>query len=216
VGDERNGRICVLLADSHAPTRAGLRLALERGGFAVCAVAADADGAVEDAERERPQVCLLDVRLHGGGIAAAARITAKLPETAVVMLAAAEDDLDLFDALRAGASGYLSKDTNPERLPAILGGVLRGEAALSRRLAARVIAEFRARDRRQVAIADASGVALTGREGEVLDLMLQGLGTRDIARRLFIAPGTVRTHVAAVLRKLHVPDREAARRLLSR
>src|SRR4051794_28640403 len=109
---ERNGRICVLVADSHAPTRAGLRLALEGGGFSVCAEAADADAAVEAAERERPQVCLLDVRIAGGGISAAARITARVPETAVVMLAATEDDLDLFDALRAGASGYLIKDTN--------------------------------------------------------------------------------------------------------
>jgi DNA-binding NarL/FixJ family response regulator len=214
VRDEGSGHIHVLVADSHAPTRAGLRLALERGGFTVCAEVDDADAAVEAAERERPQVCLLDVRIGGGGIAAAAHITAKLPETAVVMLAAAEDDLELFDALRAGASGYLLKDINPDRVPAILRGVLRGEAALSRRLAARVITEFRARGRRQLAVAGAAGVTLTGREGEVLDLMLQGLETGDIARRLYIAPGTVRTHVAAVLRKLHVPDREAALRLL--
>jgi len=212
--DEGCGLIRVLVGDSHAPTRAGLRLALERGGLAVCAEVDEADAAVEAAERERPQVCLLDVRMFGGGIAAAARITARLPETAVVMLAAAEDDLELFDALRAGASGYLLKDIDPDRVPAILRGVLRGEAALSRRLAAHVIAEFRARGRRHFAIADAAGVTLTGREGEVLDLMLQGLETGDIARRLYIAPGTVRTHVAAVLRKLHVPDREAALRLL--
>jgi DNA-binding NarL/FixJ family response regulator len=214
--EESSGRIRVLVGDSHAPTRVGLRLALERGGVSVCAEVDDADAAVEAAERERPQVCLLDVRMFGGGIAAAARITAKLPETAVVMLAAAEDDLELLDALRAGASGYLLKDIDPDRVPAILRGVLRGEAALSRRLAARVIAEFRARERRHLAIAGAAGVTLTGRQGEVLDLMLQGLETGDIARRLYIAPGTVRTHVAAVLRKLHVSDREAALRLLRR
>jgi DNA-binding NarL/FixJ family response regulator len=214
--DEGSARTRVLVGDSHAPTRAGLRLALERGGLSVCAEVDEADAAVEAAERERPQICLLDVRMFGGGIAAAARITAKLPEAAVVMLAAAEDELELFDALRAGASGYLLKDTDPDRVPAILCGVLRGEAALSRRLAARVIAEFRARGQRHLAIADAAGVTLTGREGEVLDLMLQGLETGDIAQRLYIAPGTVRTHVAAVLRKLHVSDREAALRLLRR
>jgi DNA-binding NarL/FixJ family response regulator len=212
-----NGNVRILLADPHPPRREGLRLALQGDGFSVCAEAADADAAVAAALRERPQVCLLDARLPGGGISASARITAKLPETAVVVIAASEDDADLFDALRAGASGYLLQDTNPERLPAIVRGVLHGEAALSRRLAARVIAEFRARSRRrELAMADAPAVTLTGRESEVLDLLLEGLDTGEIARRLFIAPGTVRTHVAAVLRKLHVRDREAALRLLAR
>ena len=207
----------VLVADSHPPRREGLRLTLARGGFEVCAEADDADAAVEAALRVRPQLCLVDERLRGGGIAAAGRITSSLPESPVVVLAADESERGLFDALRAGASGYLLQDTNPERLPAVLRGVLRGEAALSRRLAARVIAEFRARGRRrELAVADAPAVTLTGRESEVLDLLLEGLGTAEIARRLFISPGTVRTHVAAVLRKLHVRDREAALRLLAR
>jgi DNA-binding NarL/FixJ family response regulator len=95
--------------------------------------------------------------------------------------------------------------------------VLRGEAALSRRLVARLIDEFRERgDRKRLTIAGGRSVELTGRESEVLDLLLQGLSTLDIAGRLFISPGTVRTHVAAVLRKLQVPDREAAVRLLAR
>jgi DNA-binding NarL/FixJ family response regulator len=211
------GGIRVLVADDHSPTRAGVKLALQRSGFSVCAEAIDAETAVAAALRERPEVCIVRAQMPGGGIAATARIVAKLPQTAVVVLAADEHESDLFDALRAGACGYLSEDTNPDRLPAILHGVLHGEAALSRRLAARLIDEFRERGRReQVTVPGGRTVTLTGREREVLDLLLQRLETNEIARRLFIGAGTVRTHVAAVLRKLGVPDREAALRLFGR
>ena len=100
----------VLLADDHARTRALVRGGLERTSeFVVCAEAANADEAVIAAERERPEVCLLDINMPGSGIAAAARISAALPETSVVMLTVSRKDDDLFDALRAGASGYLLK-----------------------------------------------------------------------------------------------------------
>ena len=207
--DESSGRIRVLVGDSHAPTRAGLRLALERGGLSVCAEVDEADAAVEAAERERPQICLLDVRMFGGGIAAAARITAKLPETAVVMLAAAEDDLELFDALRAGACGYLLKDIDPARLGPALEGVLAGEAALPRNLVTRLIEEFRTRDQRSVRTQGPLS-KLTSREWQTLDLMRQGLSTGEIAEQLVVSPVTVRTHVSAILRKLQVSDRQAA------
>lgn len=207
----------VLVAGAHAADRKGIRLALEQAGFAVCAEVADADAAVAAAVGELPDVCLVDADLPGSGIAATTRITAKVPETAVVVLAGTPRDADLLDSLRAGAAGYLSKDTSPERLPNILRGVLRGEAALSRRLVARLIDEFRERgDRRRLTVAGGRSVELTGRESEVLDLLLEGLSTVEIARRLFISPGTVRTHVAAVLRKLSVPDRDTAIRLLAR
>jgi DNA-binding NarL/FixJ family response regulator len=149
------------------------------------------------------------------GIAAAARITAELPGTAVVMLTVSHDDADLFDAIRAGAAGYLLKDIDPERLPHALHGVVAGEAALPRTLVARLMEEFRTRDaRRTVVLPSGQTVRLTKREWEVLELMRDGLATREIAKRLFISSGTVRTHVAAILAKLRSPDRPAALRLL--
>jgi DNA-binding NarL/FixJ family response regulator len=205
----------VLVADEEAPTRAGIRLALERSGFSVCAEVADAREAVAAALRERPDVCLVGAQLPGNGIAATATITSKLPETSVVVLTSSASEDELFASLRAGAIGYLLKDTNVDRFADVVRGVLGGEAALSRRLVARLIDEFRARgERRRVASAGGRGADLTAREREVLDLLQQGLETNEIAERLFIAPGTVRTHVAALLRKLHVPDRESALRLL--
>jgi DNA-binding NarL/FixJ family response regulator len=205
----------VLLADDHAPTRAGVKGALEQAGFRVVAEASDAQGAVEAAERERPDVCLLDIQMPGNGISAAATISQKHTDTAVVMLTVSRDDNDLFDALRAGALGYLLKDTDPERLPHALKGVLEGEAALPRALVARVIDEFRDRSRRRrLPIAHNKGVELTSREWEVLDLLRENLTTGEIAERLFISQVTVRSHVAAVLKKLHVRDRKSALKLL--
>src|SRR5437016_6176431 len=113
----------VLVADDHPPTRAGVRLALERGGFEVCAEVADGPSAIEAARREAPDVCLLDIHMPGDGIHAAETISRELPETAVVMLTVSRLDSDLFDALRAGASGYLLKDIDPARLPLALHGV---------------------------------------------------------------------------------------------
>lgn len=207
--------IRVLVADAHLPTRAGIRIALEREGFDVCAEAGDAREAVAAAVRDQPDVCLVDAGLPGNGIAATAEISAKLPLTPVVVLAEGTDHDGLFDALRAGAAGYLSKGTNPERLPDVLLGVLSGEGALPRRLVATLIEEFRRRGKRHaLEIPSGRAVQLTGREWQVLELLGEDLSTEEIARRLFISPGTVRTHVAAILRKLGVRDRESAVRLL--
>ena len=111
--------------------RAMVRAALEqRGDFRVCAEAADAESALLEAERAHPDVCLLDINMPGSGIAAAARITASLPDTAVVMLTVSRQDEDLFDALRAGASGYLLKGMDEDRIGDALHRVLNGEATL--------------------------------------------------------------------------------------
>ena len=209
--------IRVLIADDHPPARAGVRMALERGGFIVCAEAPDGTTAVAAARRERPDVCLLDIHMPGDGIRAAETIARELPDTAVVMLTVSRSDADLFDALRAGACGYLLKDIDPARLPHALYGVLEGEAALPRRLVSLLIEEFRERRRRRrIPLGGRRSVELTDREWEVLDLMRDGLSTDEIGARLFISPVTVRTHVSAILRKLHVPNREAAVALLER
>jgi DNA-binding NarL/FixJ family response regulator len=205
----------ILVADDHPPTRAGVRLALEGHGFAICAEVGDAPSAVAAALREQPDVCLLDIHMPGSGIAAAAEIASRLPQTAIVMLTVSRDDADLFDALRAGAAGYLLKDIDPVRLPLALQGVLAGEAALPRGLVARLVDEFHARSRRRRLLAGrARDAQLTEREWDVLELLRDGLATAEIAARLTIAPVTVRRHVSEILRKLRVPDRKAALRLL--
>ena len=208
-------KLRVLIADDHPMTRVGVRLALERGGFEICAEADDGPSAVESAIRERPDVCLLDIQMPGSGIKAAEEIARNVPNSAIVMLTVSRRDSDLFDALRVGASGYLLKDTDPDRLPLALRGVLEGEAALPRHLVALVIEEFRERGRRRPLL-KRRGVVLTDREWEVLELMSQGHTTFEIADRLFIEPVTVRTHVSAILKKLRVPTRQAALELIER
>jgi DNA-binding NarL/FixJ family response regulator len=203
--------VTVVVADDHAPTRLGIRLALEDDGFAVVGEAATADGAATLARELKPQVCLLDVHMPGNGITAAREIGRDLPGTTVVMLTVSRDDADLFDAIRAGASGYLLKDIDPDRLPHALRGVLDGEAALPRGLVMRLMAEFRDRDDRHVG--RGRGARLTAREWEILTLLARGCSTAEIAAQLFVGAVTVRTHVAAILHKLQVPDRAAAVRM---
>ena len=205
-----------LVADDHAPTRAGVRAALEAGDVVVVAEAANAEEAVAAALRERPDVGLVDINMPGNGIAAAAEIGERLPAARIVMLTASRDDDDLFAALKVGASGYLLKDISPDRLPAALRGVLAGEAALPRTLMARVLEEFRAAERHPLLrFLKGRGVELTSREWEVLELLREELSTAEIAARLDVSPVTVRRHVSAILAKLRVPDRKAMARLIA-
>jgi DNA-binding NarL/FixJ family response regulator len=207
----------VLLADDHVAARAGTRLALEAGGFEVCAEAPDGPTAVAAALRERPDVCVLDVNMPGGdGIEAAAEIAARLPGTAIVMLTVSPGEDDLFAAIKAGAAGYLLKDMDPGRLPAALEGVLAGEAAIPRRLVSRVVEELGERGRRRVPLLSRGGAELTAREWEILELLREGASTAEVAERLRISQVTVRRHVSTVLAKLRVPDRAAAFELLER
>ena len=209
----------VLIADDHAPTRDDVRRAVEsEQGFEVCASAADAAGAVQAAIRERPDVCLLDIRMPGGGLAAAWEIAARLPQAKIVMLTVSDEDSDLFAALRAGADGYLLKTMNLRRLPAALAGVYSGEAAMPRALVARVLERFHGREPRwrHPAGGHLAGQRLTSREWEVLELLAQGHSTAKIARHLVLTASAVRVHIASIVRKLHVADRAAAAELFRR
>lgn len=205
--------LTVVVADDHARLRGRIRHALEAGGCSVRGEAATAEQAVRLAERHRPRVALLDIHMPGNGITAARQITATLPETSVVMLTQSQDDEDLFESLRAGATGYLLKDIDPSVLPRALRGVLRGEAAMPPSLMSRVLREFRttgaARPRRSAAAS-----RLTDREVQVMELLSSGLSTEQVAGQLSVSPTTVRVHVSAVLRKLRVRDRASAFKLL--
>lgn len=213
VSDIPEQGVRVVVADDHVPMRGQIRRTLEAGGCDVVAECGTAREAVRLAVLHEPDVVLLDIHMPGSGIRAAQELTRLLPGTAVVMLTQSQQDDDLFDSLRAGAAGYLLKDTPPERLVPALRGVLAGEAAMSPRLVARIMDEFRA-PRRWLSRRSAAAGRLSSREWEVMDLLGRGLTTDEVAQRLFLSPTTVRVHVSSVLRKLRVKDRQSALTML--
>jgi DNA-binding NarL/FixJ family response regulator len=202
----------VLIADDHAPTREDVRQALTDGGLVVCAEAADAARAVQQALETRPDICLLDVRMPGGGVAAAWEIAARLPTTKIVMLTVSDEDGDLFRALRAGAVSYLVKDIDFENLPQALREVAEGNAAIPPALVARMVMQFHSSDPRfrTTEVGTDFGPRLTSREWDVLAGLAEGLSTRDIAKRLQLRPSGVRAHISAIVQKLGVADRHEA------
>ena len=200
----------VLVASAHFPVRERLRAGLAETGFDV-STAPDAAAAVRAAERTRPDLCLLDNDMPAGVV----RILEAAPATVVIALTFSEEDEGLLDALEAGASGCMLKDVDVSLLPDLVRRALDGEALLSPRLTARLVDEFRQRGRRRRIVEQGMpGTELTRREWQVLDLLIRNLTTAEIAEQLFIAPVTVRTHVASILRKLQAPNRQAALRLL--
>ena len=203
----------VVIADDHSAMRASIRRALEEDGFAVVAEAHDAAGAVAAAQEHRPDVCVLDIQMPGGGVAAAAAITSTVPGTAVVMLTVSRDEADIADALRAGAAGYVIKGMERGRLPLALRAVLHGDSVLPRGVA-RMLGEAPDRPVDVRPFVRRRGVELTEREWEVLALLRDGLTTRQIADRLFVTPETIRSHVSAAMRKLGVTSRAEAVALL--
>jgi two-component system nitrate/nitrite response regulator NarL len=209
-------RLRIVVADDHAPTRAGVRMALEGAGFDVVAEAADTDGAVAAAQRERPAVCLLDISMPGaGGIEAARQIKKALPETAVVMLTVSASDSDLLAALQAGACGYLLKDIASDRLASALRGVVSGEAALPRRLTGRVLSALHAAAETGVRIGPPRlADSLTKRELEVVALLEEDLATAEVALRLGTSEVTVRRHISSIVHKVGAADRRGALRTL--
>lgn len=205
----------VLLADRQPIARLGFRMALERAGLGEVVEAADAAGAIALAREHETDVCLLDVALPGGAIAAAAEIVATAPRARVVMLAARRADDELIAALRAGAIGYLLKDIGPDELVGAVRAALRGEAPLSRELTARVVEELQTNGgARRVRAADGAVVLLSPREASVLELLARGLSTRQIADRLGLSPVTVRRHLSITAHRLGVEDRDATLELV--
>jgi len=200
----------VVVADDQVAVRAGVRVALHGRGFVVCAEAANAAGAVAAVAAERPDVCLLDIDMPGNGLQAVREIKRRFPDVAIVILTVSESPDDFIESLRAGADGYLLKTIAPARLAAALDAVLAGEASLPRGLSMSVVEELR-RSPRSLRTSE----ALTAREEQILELLREGLSTAEIAHALDVAPVTVRTHVAALLRKLGAKNRAAVLALLN-
>lgn len=205
-------KLCVLIADDHAPTRRRLCQVLEKRGFQVCAEASNAVHAIQRALETKPDICLLEARMRGGGVAAAWEIAARLPTTKIVMLAVSDEDGDFFSALRAGAVGYLDKDIDPHSLARALRDVAEGTPAIPRALVGRIVAQVRSKDPRFRATAVDGDPArrLTSREWDVLAALAEGLSTREIATRLQLTPGGARAHVSFLVHKLGVANRAEA------
>jgi DNA-binding NarL/FixJ family response regulator len=206
--------LTVVVADDHTRFRVLVRSALEADGCVVVAEAANADDAIAACLEHAPDIALLDIHMPGSGIRAAHEISARQRSTTVVMLTASAEEDDLFASLRAGASGYLLKDTDPASLAASLRATLAGEAALTPRLLMRILDEFRAPTRARFRRGSKEASRLSAREWEVMELLAGGASTEDVARSLFLSPTTVRVHVSSVLKKLRVSSREEAIRLL--
>jgi DNA-binding NarL/FixJ family response regulator len=211
-GDGASAEVTVILGDDQTGIRAGVRQALEARGVRVLAEAGTAVEAVAAAVRHKPAVCLLSVHLPGSGITAAEQINEAFPGTKIVMLTGSDRDEDLFAAILAGADGYLLKTTSPLRLPDAVLGVLSGEAAIPRRLVARLIQDYRSRGRPKVLRVPGSGepIVLTAREFEVITRLRDGETTAVIARDLRIPEVTVRRHISSLEHKLGAPNRPAA------
>jgi DNA-binding NarL/FixJ family response regulator len=215
--DEAERRTRIVLVDDHALFRLGMRHLLEReADFEVIGEAEDARSAIDMAVDQNPDVVLMDLSLPSpGGIEATQRIKRQLPTTAVIVLAAAEDEDSLFDAIKAGAAAFILKEVNPADLVAIIRRVSSGEYLINDKVfsrpsvASRVLKEFR-----ELAIygqeAQPIFAPLSPREVEILDNIAQGMTNKQVAYALTISEQTVKNHMSSILRKLSVNDRTQA------
>ncbi|MFD5089986.1 response regulator [Amycolatopsis thailandensis] len=202
--------IRVVLADDQALVRAGFRVLLEtEDGFEVCAEAGDGEQAVAAAVEHEPDIVVMDIRMPGvDGLEATRRITANPQLAGVKVLVLTTFDVDeyVYEALRAGASGFLLKDTDPVELLRALKVVAAGEALLAPTVTRRLIAEFV--DRPENRRIDVSAVReITDREREVLGLVAGGMSNDEIAAHLVISTATARTHVSRIMTKIGARDR---------
>jgi DNA-binding NarL/FixJ family response regulator len=204
------GCISVLIADDQALVRAGFRAILEgQPGISVCGEAANGREAVEQARTLRPDVVLMDIQMPEVDGLEATRTLLLDPdlELAVLMLTTFDLDAYVYDALRAGASGFLLKDTPPEDLIAAIRVVARGDALIAPGITKRLIEQFA---QSAPVSAPPSLSELTPREAEVLILVAGGLSNGEIAAELFLSHATVKTHVKRILSKLGLRDRVQA------
>ncbi len=206
--DEVKPPLRVLIADDHPLFREGLRLVLQSAsGLDLVGEAATGDKAVAAATALLPDVIVMDVHMPGlDGIEATRRIVSALPHTAVVVLSMAEDDQSVMAALKAGARGYLLKESSRADIVGAIEAVARNQAVFGPTVAQRVVQQLASgRTGGEIAFPH-----LTEREREVLDLIARGMNNQAIASRLFVSGKTVRNHVSNILTKINVTDRAEA------
>jgi DNA-binding NarL/FixJ family response regulator len=205
--------VSIVVADDHEVVRAGFAALLDtQPDFTVVGTAADGAEAVRECQLRSPDVALMDVRMPGmDGIEATRVLTSAASGPRVLILTTFDLDEYVYDALRAGASGFLLKDVTAERLFDAVRVIAAGEALLAPSVTRRLIGEF-ARQRPAPAGHDPAGAlaALTPRETEVLRLIAEGLSNHEIATRLVVTEETVKTHVSRILGKLGLRDRTQA------
>src|SRR3954451_6453313 len=203
-------RLRVIIADDDPFARRMIKDSLQRSGVVVIAEAQNGREAVELCLHYRPDVLLMDVVMPElDGIAATRRIVKEIPEQRVVLLTSAGEEEMGMVGLRAGASGFLTKDVDIDSLPQALRGANRGEAAISRRLSMRLVEQLRRAPETATGMRPVKS-PLTPREWEVIDLLYEGKTTDEIADALVLSRETVRSHVKNILRKLGVTSREEA------
>jgi len=203
--------IRVMIADDHELYRRGMQVVVELDGTAqVVGEASNGLEAVDVCLRVTPDVVLMDVRMPGvGGIEACRRIRDAVPDARILMLTMSDDETDLFEAIKAGASGYLLKDLPGEEVSDAIRKVHDGQAIIPPGMAATLLAEF-TRLSQEPEPVTGTAPQLTDREVEVLRLVARGLANREIAEELVISENTVKNHVRNILEKLHLHSRVEA------
>ncbi len=201
--------IRVVIADDHTLYRQGMKVVVELDGVAeVVGEASNGTEAIDLCVRLTPDVVLMDVRMPGlGGIEACQKVKDTVPSARILMLTMSDDESDLFEAIKAGASGYLLKDLPGEEVADAISRVHDGQAIIPPSMAGTLLEEF---SRLSVEAAPPGGAQLTDREVEVLRLVARGLANREIAQSLTISENTVKNHVRNILEKLHLHSRVEA------
>jgi DNA-binding NarL/FixJ family response regulator len=198
----------VLVADDHSLFRDGIVSLLEAAGFEVVGQVGDGQAAVDAALSLCPELVLLDINMPTGGMAALRQIKDAMPATRVVMLTMSDDDEDLFQAMQAGADGYLLKSLNTAEFLTELNGLERGEPAMTRKTTAALVR--RLAQPGPPPQEPAAGGKLTPRELELLTLCAEGLSNKAIAQRLSVSENTVKYHFKGILQKMGVGNRTEA------
>jgi len=204
--------IRVIIADDHALFRRGLEMVLEsEPDMAVVGEANDGKEAYELATELMPDLVLMDVRMPAhGGIGATKLIKDAVPHTKILMLTISDEEEDLYEAIKAGASGYLLKEISIEEVADAIRSVHAGQSLISPSMASKLLNEFASMAKKDEEKQQMPAPRLTEREMEVLTLVAQGLNNRDIAKALFISENTVKNHVRNILEKLHLHSRMEA------
>jgi len=205
-------RLRVLVCDDHALFRRGLQMVLEQEpDLELVGEASDGVEAVQKAQELMPDVVLMDVRMpRRSGIEAAGDIKDMLPHVKILMLTISDEEADLYEAIKAGASGYLLKEIPIDEVAEAIRSVWAGQSRISPSMASKLLTEFAAMSKASSEKPQVPGPRLTDREMEVLKLVAQGLNNRDIAKRLFISENTVKNHIRNILEKLHLHSRMEA------